>query len=66
MNLHFRGANSYKGYKYRENKLLFCYSGLQALSKEEKILTVKSVVVVVLLFYVHCKHLWSCRDRHLT
>ena len=24
------------------------------------------VVVVVLLFYIHGKHLWSCRDGHLT
>ena len=24
------------------------------------------VVVVVLLFYVHGKHLWSCRDGQLT
>ena len=24
------------------------------------------VVVVVLLFYVHCKHLRSCRDGQLT
>ena len=24
------------------------------------------VVVVVLLFYIHGKHLWSCRDGQLT
>ena len=24
------------------------------------------VVVVALLFYVHSKHLWSCRDGQLT
>ena len=24
------------------------------------------VVVVVLLFYIHSKHLWSCWDAHLT
>ena len=28
--------------------------------------SIKCVVVVVLLsFYVHCKHLWSCRDGQL-
>ena len=29
-------------------------------------LAIKSVVVVVLLFYVHGKHLRSCRDGQLT
>ena len=26
----------------------------------------EGIVVVVLLFYVHGKHLWSCRDGQLT
>ena len=30
------------------------------------ITTIRFVVVVVLLFYVHGEHLWSCRDGQLT
>ena len=29
-------------------------------------MTVLTGVCVLLLFYVHCKHLWSCRDSQLT
>ena len=33
--------------------------------RKVKTLTVLCIVVVVLLFYVHGKHQWSCRDGQL-
>ena len=48
----------------------FCYFRFASLSKRK--FTVKGmnllmeVVVVVLLFYTHDKHLWPCRDGQLT
>ena len=64
--------NSFKKITVRENYKVFSqYLGHIGLSKQRKprsdsSLKVVVVVVVVLLFYVHGKHLRSCRDGQLT
>ena len=53
-----------------DTKINKLYLGLLLLSFHfqsfESVRSIVVVVVVVLLFYVHGKHLWSCRDGQLT
>ena len=43
-----------------------CLIEMVMATKNDYLLVKRVVVVFALLFYVHCKHLRSCRDGQLT